>query len=72
MLSAKATGQGSAARKYDLITAIGAYGLARDKHLQRLMLRLIILITARYNWARDELAVASARLGCSGRWTNGQ
>ena len=63
MLSAKATGQGSAARKYDLITAIGAFGLARDKHLQRLMLRLITLITARYNWARDELAVGQREIG---------
>lgn len=51
-----------AARKYDIITALGAYALARDKHDQRLVLRLITLITARYNWARDELAVGQREI----------
>lgn len=62
MLSPKAMGQGAAARKYDLITALGAHGLAHDKHRQRLVLRLITLITARYNWARDELAVGQREI----------
>ena len=58
----KSTGQRDAARKYDIITALGAYALARDKHDQRLVLRLITLITARYNWARDELAVGQREI----------
>lgn len=58
----KPAGQRDAARKYDIITALGAYALARDKHHQRLILRLITLITARYNWARDELAVGQREI----------
>lgn len=54
--------QVDAARKYDIITALGAYALARNKHDQRLVLRLITLITARYNWARDELAVGQREI----------
>lgn len=58
----KSAGQRDAARKYDIITALGAYALARNKHDQRLVLRLITLMTARYNWARDELAVGQREI----------
>ncbi|MDF3362711.1 hypothetical protein HLM50_16705 [Sulfitobacter sp. Ks41] len=58
----KLAGQRDAARKYDIITALGAYALARNKHDQRLVLRLVTLITARYNWARDELAVGQREI----------
>lgn len=58
----KPAGQRDAARKYDIITALGAYALARNKHDQRLVLRLITLMTARYNWARDELAVGQREI----------
>lgn len=51
-----------AAQKYDIITALGAYALARGKHDQRLVLRLITLVTARYNWARDDLAVGQREI----------
>ena len=54
--------QRDAAQKYDIITALGAYALARDKHDQRLVLRLITLVTARYNWGRDELAVGQREI----------
>ncbi|MFU8825541.1 DnaA N-terminal domain-containing protein [Yoonia sp.] len=54
--------QRDAAQKYDIITALGAYALARGKHDQRLVLRLITLVTARYNWARDELAVGQREI----------
>lgn len=54
--------QRDAAQKYDIITAIGAYALARNKHDQRLVLRLITLITARYNWAMDNLAVGQREI----------
>lgn len=62
MLSTKPVGRGAAARKYDLLTALGAYALARDKHDQRRVLRLMTLITARYNWAHDELAVGQREI----------
>ena len=62
MLLPKPAGRGAAARKYDIITALGAYALARTKHDQRLVLRLITLVTARYNWARDELAVGQREI----------
>jgi len=62
MLSTKPMGRGASARKYDLLTALGAYALAQDKHVQRRVLRLITLITARYNWGRDELAVGQREI----------
>lgn len=62
MLSPKPNDRASAARKYDVITSLGAYALARNKHDQRLALRLITLITARYNWARNELAVGQREI----------
>jgi len=68
---AKPVGRGAAARKYDLLTAMGAFALAQGKAPQRLVLRLMTLVTARYNWGRDELAVGQreiARLwGCDER-----
>jgi len=51
------TGPGAGARKYDLLTALGTFALAADRSTQRRVLRLITLITARYNWARGELTV---------------
>jgi hypothetical protein len=62
MLSTKPVGRGAAARKYDLLTALGAHALAQDKHEQRRVLRLITLVTARYNWMRDELAVGQREI----------
>ncbi|GGE14038.1 hypothetical protein SAMN05421774_103258 [Gemmobacter megaterium] len=55
-------GRNAAALKYDLITALGAHGCAGDKHLQRLVLRLITVIVARYNWQSDELSVGQREL----------
>ncbi len=60
-------GREAAARKYDLLSALMAHGLAGDKHCQRLVLRLMALITTRYNWQRDELTMGQreiARLWC--------
>ena len=65
MQTLRPVGRGASARKYDILTALGAFALAQGKHEQRRVLRLMTLITARYNWARDELAVGqreSARL----------
>lgn len=60
MLMKKAVGRNSAERKYDLLTVLGSYALSQGKTLQRQTLRLICLITARYNWQNDELSVGQA------------
>lgn len=62
MLAIKPVGRNASAKKYDILTALGAYALARSKHEQRLVLRFLTLITARYNWARDELAVGQREI----------
>lgn len=62
MLNTKPVGRGASARKYDLITALGAHALSLGKTDQRRVLRLITLITARYNWGRDELAVGQREI----------
>ncbi|MGZ2259799.1 DnaA N-terminal domain-containing protein [Roseobacter sp. A03A-229] len=62
MFSTRPVGRGASARKYDLLTALGAYALSQSKHDQRRALRLMTLITARYNWARDELAVGQREI----------
>lgn len=62
MLYPKPTGRNATARKYDLLTAMGAYALSQEKGHQRLVLRLMTLITARYNWGRDELAVGQREI----------
>jgi len=62
MLSLKPVGRDASARKYDIITALGAYALAGGKHDHRLVLRFVTLITARYNWARNELAVGQREI----------
>lgn len=62
MLSLKPVGRDASARKYDIITALGAHALSGGKHDHRLVLRFITLITARYNWARNELAVGQREI----------
>lgn len=60
-------GREAAAKKYDILSALMAHGLAGEPQLQRLVLRLMSLITSRYNWQRDELTVGQreiARLWC--------
>ncbi|MBE2278246.1 MAG: hypothetical protein IAE87_18350 [Rhodobacteraceae bacterium] len=62
MLLKKSVGRGSATRKYDLLTILGAHALAQDRGLQRQTLRLICLITARYNWQYDQLSVGQEEI----------
>jgi hypothetical protein len=62
MSTVRALGNGAAARKYDLLTALGTMGLAASPAEQRLVLRLMVAITARYNWSSDTLAVAQSEL----------
>lgn len=48
--------------KYDLLAALSASALQGGAIGERLALRLMILITARYNWARDELSIGRAEI----------
>ena len=58
----RATGRNAASMKYDVLSALGVPGCAGDKHRQRLVLRLITLIVARYNWVADELMVGQREM----------
>ena len=58
----KAVGRNAAALKYDFITAVGSWALAQDKHQQRVALRFITLVTARYNWQRDLLCIGQKEI----------
>lgn len=55
-------GQGAAERKYDLLTALGAWGMGQGGAEAMLALRLSTLITARYNWRRDELTTGQREI----------
>lgn len=60
-------GRVASARKYDVLSAMMAYALSSGKHERLLVTRLMSLITTRYNWQRDELAIGQreiARLWC--------
>lgn len=62
MQIARPVGRQAASRKYDLLTAMGVYACHGDKHLQRLVLRLMTLIVARYNWQTDEIIVGQREI----------
>lgn len=62
MLVTKPVGRDAATKKYDILSALLAYGLSQDKHRQRLIMRLMALITTRYNWQRDELSMGQAEI----------
>lgn len=58
----KAVGRGGGTRKYDLLTVLAVHALARDKGFQRQALRLISLVTARYNWQNDLLCIGQEEI----------
>lgn len=58
----KAVGPQAAARKYDILSALMAYALSQDKMVQRRVMRIMALITTRYNWQRDELSVGQREI----------
>ncbi|MBM3605182.1 MAG: hypothetical protein FJX25_10640 [Alphaproteobacteria bacterium] len=63
----KPVGREAAVKKYDILSALMAHGLAGEPGLQRLVFRLMSLITTRYNWQRNELVTGQreiARLWC--------
>ena len=61
-LSPRIVGPGAGARKYDLLTALALSSLHGDRIAPVLCLRLIALITARYDWARDMVAIGHEEL----------
>lgn len=63
MRPTRLTGPGAGAEKYDLLTALSVAGLSGTPTEQTSMLRLIALVTARYNWAQDELSMGHREMG---------
>lgn len=57
-------GRHAAALKYDILTAVGTLALSQGKHEQRRSLRFLTLITARYNWPRNHLAIGQREIAC--------
>lgn len=55
-------GREAASRKYDILSALMAFALAHDKTVQRQVLRVVALITTRYNWQRDELTMGQGEI----------
>ena len=53
----KPAGRNAPALKYDILSALGVHALAGDKNRQKLVLRVITLITTRYNWRSNELSM---------------
>jgi len=62
MLAKRPSGQAAASRKYDLLTALGAHACGGSKFQQRLVLRFMTIVTARYNWQRDELTMGRTEI----------
>jgi len=64
-------GRIDASRKYDILTVLGAWALAQSGSHQRTVLRLITLVTARYNWQTDRLTIGQREIaslwGCNER-----
>ena len=56
------TGPGSAAIKYDILTALLVTAARGDPVAARLALRLSLLITARFNWQSGTFAVGQAEM----------
>lgn len=51
------TGPEAGVLKYDLLTALSVAGMNGSPTFQTSMLRLIALVTARYNWRADEISM---------------
>lgn len=62
MRQLRPVGRSASALKYDLLTAMGAYALASEPTEQKRVLRFMTLITARYNWASDIMAVGQREI----------
>lgn len=56
------TGPQAGSQKYDILTAMSVAGLNGSATFQTSMLRLVAVVTARYNWRLDELTVGQREL----------
>ncbi len=57
MQVAKPVGRNAPALKYDILSALAVHALSGDKHRHRSVLRIMTLITTRYNWRSNELSI---------------
>ncbi len=57
MKAQRIAGPAAGGLKYDLLTALSVAGLNGTQTLQTSLMRLIALVTARYNWRLDEFTV---------------
>ncbi|WP_118133610.1 DnaA N-terminal domain-containing protein [Oceanicella sp. SM1341] len=57
MTTNRLTGSTAPVRKYDLLTALAVLGLSGAPARRTTTLRLIAMITARYNWQADEISI---------------
>ena len=55
-------GPGSGSEKCDLLTAMAVNGLAAGGVVQSSMMRLMALVTSRYNWTLDELSMGQKEM----------
>ncbi len=55
-------GPGAGVVKYDIVTSLSVAGLSGPPVFQTSMMRLISLVTARYNWQLDELSVGQREM----------
>lgn len=62
MRATKLVGPEAASQKYDLLTALGCHALTGPAGLQRLILRFLTLITARYNWRTGQFHVGQREI----------
>lgn len=62
MQQLRLSGPGTGSDKYDLLTALSVVALAQGGQMQVSLLRLMVLVTARYNWAQDELSLGQREM----------
>lgn len=62
MQASRLAGAEAASQKYDILTALGCHALTGPPGVQRLILRFITLITARYNWRTGRLHVGQREI----------
>jgi hypothetical protein len=62
MQAKKLAGPEAASQKYDLLTALGCHALGSPPGIQRLVLRFVTLVTARYNWRQGLLHVGQREI----------
>ncbi len=62
MQARKLAGPDAGSQKYDLLTALGCHALGAGPGAQRLALRFLTLVTARYNWRQGLLHVGQREI----------